>query len=124
MNDLGEILKKLRGTNSLREASKKIGVSHTYLSTIERGLDTRTGKPVKPTPEILKLIANAYSYPYEDLLTVAGYLNERQYNSTYHITEEELIHKYKLIVDGVTASQEEIKEAIRYIKILRHMKSD
>lgn len=74
MNTLGELLKELRGKESLRDASKRIGISHTYLDTVEKGFDKRSGKVVNPTPETLKLISKAYSYDYEKLMTLAGYL--------------------------------------------------
>src|SRR5690625_144591 len=61
---------------SLREAREKIGISHTYLDTIEKGFDKRSGKPVNPSPETLRLIANAYNYSYEKLLKLAGYIDE------------------------------------------------
>jgi len=44
MNELGKYLKELRGEKSLREAAKQIGISHTYLDTIEKGFDKRSKK--------------------------------------------------------------------------------
>lgn len=76
MKKLGEILKSLRGKESLRDASKRIGISHTYLDTIEKGYDKRSGKPVKPTPDTLKLISKAYDCSYEELMKVAGYIED------------------------------------------------
>lgn len=76
MADIGTILKELRGSMSLREASKQIGISHTYLDTLEKGYDKRSGKPIKPTPETLKLIAKAYNYPYRELMILAGYIDD------------------------------------------------
>ncbi|KKI91366.1 hypothetical protein WQ54_15190 [Bacillus sp. SA1-12] len=55
-----------------------MGISHTYLDTIEKGFDKRSGKQVKPTPETLELISNAYKYPYEDLMVIAGYIKQIQ----------------------------------------------
>ena len=75
MEKLGELLKRLRGKESLRDAGKRIGISHTYLDTVEKGFDKRSGKPVKPTPETLKLISQGYNYDYEELMKVAGYLD-------------------------------------------------
>lgn len=97
MNKLGDLLKELRGKESLREASKRIGISHTYLDTIEKGFDKRSGKPVKPTPETLKLLSEAYDHPYEDLMIIAGYIEkdkkDEKVSSAFHdfdnITEEE-----------------------------------
>lgn len=93
METLGELLKRLRGKESLRDASKKIGISHTYLDTIEKGFDKRTGKNIHPTPETLKLIAKAYNYDYEELMIKAGYLNAKstsiEPSSSQNTDEEE-----------------------------------
>lgn len=78
MSEIGDLLRKLRGSQSLRKASEKIGISHTYLDTIEKGYDKRSGKPVKPTPETLKLIAKAYDYSYKKLMQLAGYIDETE----------------------------------------------
>lgn len=76
MSDVGKLIRKLRGKMSLREASQKIGISHTYLDTIEKGHDKRSGKPVNPSPETLRMIAEAYDYPYVKLLRNAGYIDD------------------------------------------------
>lgn len=76
MNEIGDLLRELRGEESLREASRRIGISHTYLDTIEKGRDKRSGKPIKPTPDTLKLISEAYNYSYIDLLKLAGYIED------------------------------------------------
>lgn len=76
VRELGDTLKKLRGRQSLREVSKKTGISHTYLGILEKGHDPRTGKPVNPSPETLRLLAQAYDYPYKRLLKLSGYLEE------------------------------------------------
>lgn len=59
---------------SLRDAAKLIGISHSYLSTLEKGVDPRTGAPIRPTPETLQLISNAYNIQYSKLMEMAGYL--------------------------------------------------
>lgn len=74
METLGQYIKNLRGKMSLRDAANNIGISHTYLDTIEKGFDKRSKKPVKPTPETLKLISEAYLCSYEDLMVKAGYI--------------------------------------------------
>ncbi|WP_342537295.1 helix-turn-helix transcriptional regulator [Sporosarcina sp. FSL K6-3508] len=78
MMKLGEYIKQLRGKTSLREASEKIGISHTYLDTVEKGFDKRSGKPINPTPDTLKLIAQAYNCDYGKLMALAGYWSEEE----------------------------------------------
>lgn len=58
-NYLGELIKELRGTMSLREFGKKCDVSHTHIDSIEKGVDPRTGKTVNVTVEMLSKIAKA-----------------------------------------------------------------
>ena len=74
METLGQYIKNLRGKMSLRDAANNIGISHTYLDTIEKGFDKRSKKPVKPTPETLRLISEAYLCSYEDLMVKAGHI--------------------------------------------------
>lgn len=63
---------------SLRKAAEIIGVSHSYLSNLEKGVDPRSGAPINPTPETLKLIAKAYNIDYDLLLEYAGYLHTKE----------------------------------------------
>ncbi|WP_246938526.1 helix-turn-helix domain-containing protein [Bacillus pinisoli] len=70
---LPTMLRQLRGKESLRNASTRIGISHNYLSNLEKGIDPRTDKPIHPSPDILKKISKAYSFPYEELMVIAGY---------------------------------------------------
>lgn len=76
MNEFGEYLKDLRGGKSLREMERITGLSHTYLSTLEKGVDPRSGKERKPTPDILKKLSEALDVPYIELMKKAGYIDE------------------------------------------------
>lgn len=88
MSELGRLLKSLRGKESLRKAAERAGISHTYLSIIEKGVDLRSGSPVSPTPETLKSLAKAYDYPYEKLMIVAGYIKPEPGSHTAEETIE------------------------------------
>ena len=61
VNNLQEFLidKRKELNLSLRTAASLIGISHTYLNTLEKGVDPRNDIPTKPTPETLELISNA-----------------------------------------------------------------
>lgn len=89
MKSLGELLRELRGNASLREASERIGISHNYLRNLEKGIDPRTKTPINPSAETLKKIAKAYDYPYEELLKVAGYLDENAQSQLPALTEKD-----------------------------------
>lgn len=92
---INDFLRQLRGKMSLREASKKSGLSHTYISALENNKRPGSGTPINPTPETLKRLSSAYDYSYEELLIKAGYLNENMASDT-----KELISKgYSAISD-------------------------
>lgn len=77
---LGDLLKELRGDEPLRTAAKRMNISYSYLSLLEKGIDKRTGKQVKPSPETLHQISKGYKYDYMNLIKIAGYLSEEKYN--------------------------------------------
>lgn len=78
MTDLGNLLinKRKQLKLSLRDASDLIGISHSYLSMLEKGVDPRTNSIIKPTPETLKLISDAYNLNYNDLMNLIGYITD------------------------------------------------
>lgn len=84
MKNLNELLKSKRKEMelSLREAGKLIGISHSYLSTLEKGIDPRTNTPIKPTPETLKLISIAYDISYNELMKLSGYIDDDKKTSS------------------------------------------
>jgi len=62
MSDFSELItseRKKRGY-SLRDAGAVIGISHTYLSAIEKDLDPRTGKKPEPSIDVMFKICKAY----------------------------------------------------------------
>lgn len=79
---LGELLKELRGDESLRDAAKRMNITPTYLAMLEKGIDRRTGKPFRPTPETLKNIAKGYKFDYIQLITAAGVVDDPSFNPT------------------------------------------
>lgn len=83
MNYIGEYIRKYRGDMSLREFAKKCDISHTHLDSIEKGIDPRTGKPVRITVETLKKIAKTMGMSINDLLIQSGdvKLNDLQFDN-------------------------------------------
>ena len=58
IDKLSEFVRKKRGDLSLREFAQQCdGISHPQIDSIERGVDPRTGKPVRPTIETLSKIS-------------------------------------------------------------------
>ena len=78
INNLGEYLQNERKKRkmSLRDFSELLGISHTYLDKLEKGIDPRNGKPVSPTIETLNELSKSLNVSLEYLLKVSGYVNE------------------------------------------------
>lgn len=57
-NKFGSKIKELRGDVSLRNFAELIGVSHTYLASLENGVDKRSGKPLNVTADAIIRMAN------------------------------------------------------------------
>ncbi len=68
---IGAMLKRLRGSHSLRDVQRYTGISGSYLSQIERG-DRRPG------PSVLKRLSSLYDVPVHPLLKKAGYLDDQR----------------------------------------------
>ncbi|OSA69851.1 helix-turn-helix domain-containing protein [Clostridium botulinum] len=131
MNDLQAFLinKRKELKLSLRNASKLIGISHSYLSTLEKGIDPRNNAPIKPTPETLQLISNAYNTPYEYLMEMAGYLNytsnngkltkkdEKEIEKILNETKEKLGNAEGLMLNGELATPEAIQSILDAMKV-------
>ncbi|WP_142829013.1 helix-turn-helix domain-containing protein [Planococcus soli] len=75
--DFGEKLTEIRKSKnlSLREAAKRSKISHPYLSQLE------SGKNKKPSPEIIRKLADGLNYSYNELMDLAGYGETVHYNT-------------------------------------------
>lgn len=113
------IVKRKKLGLSLRDAAKKIGISHSYLSTLEKGMDPRTNAPIRPTPETLHLISNAYNLNYEQLMALAGYLN----TDTHQPEPQNLSPQVETIAAHLEdLDDEQIQEVNNFIGYLRSRK--
>lgn len=69
---LGDLIKEYRTNNkmSLRDFAQRCGLSHTYISALEKNIDPRTGKPIAPTLDAVKYISKGMNISIEDLLKI------------------------------------------------------
>ena len=112
---------------SLRKAAKLIGISHSYLNNLEKGIDPNTKAPVNPTPETLSLISKAYKIDYNELMIAAGYITVGKNTKVYDqdkIKEgiDDMLNYYRslqlsnLILELSPKNQERV---IEYVKLLK-----
>lgn len=112
-----DYLKTLRKTKGLtiRQLSLYSGISHTYLSQIE------TGKRSVPSPEIIRKLAKTLQVDYNEMLTVAGYLdaesdkNERFKTISLEEALQELLNSDHVMFNGLPVGEldEETKEDLK-----------
>lgn len=78
MKTLGDYIKEYREAHSLslRDFAKICNLSHSYVASLEKGLDSRSKKPIVPTIDTLEKVAKATNITLKDLLVDLGYINE------------------------------------------------
>ncbi|MEC2709456.1 helix-turn-helix transcriptional regulator [Bacillus thuringiensis] len=105
---LGEIIKNYRLTNklSLREFAQRCDVSHTYIDKLEKGVDSRTGKPIEPTLLVIEKISNAMNISTKSLLEEIGFITR----DNIEVTDTELEQWFKAIKGASPQKQEELKK--------------
>ena len=114
---LSELLKEKRTEEgmSLRDFSKHLNISHAYLAKLEKGIDPRSGKEVKPTMEALQKIAIGLNVSQQYLLQLAKEdLFEQNTDEENDITKYfsnfilELTQQKKLCLRGKALEKEEL----------------
>ncbi len=129
MSELGKLLKSLRSNQSIREVSRLTGISHTYLGIIEKGIDPRSGNPIKPSPETLKILSEAYNYPYEKLMQASGYLSEshliaaeqvQELSPEYQIELENVLSRANLVFQGKGLDETDRNRILEMLTLLFH----
>ncbi|PGD17961.1 helix-turn-helix domain-containing protein [Bacillus toyonensis] len=110
-NTLGEIIKDYRLKNkfSLRDFAQKCDVSHTYIDKLEKGIDSRNGKPVEPTLLVIEKISKAMGKKTETLLEEIGFINGGETEETNIIDDPELGLWFKDIKSASPEKREELK---------------
>lgn len=98
---INELLRSIRGEDSLRDAKKKTGLSHNYISILEKGYDPRTGSPMRPSPDSLKAYAEGYNFPYTKLLIAAGYITYDQMQEALLENTDSILKQYLKQKDSI-----------------------
>jgi len=106
MSNLGALFREIRLSKkwSIRQAAKKMVISYSYLSILEKGVDPRTGKDSNPKPETLKIISKAYGYPYEELMKAAGYLSDEN-NAYRKLSLDIFVNNLNLLIENMTIEE-------------------
>ncbi|PZX07946.1 transcriptional regulator with XRE-family HTH domain [Psychrobacillus insolitus] len=112
---VGSKIRKIRKENkdTLIELAEKLGYDYSNLSKIERGLYGVSLDLIKSIAGIYDVSPNYFFG--DDLTTAEGNLIVED-----DLTPSALKNKYEIIIDGTEATEDEIKEAVRLIRLLRN----
>lgn len=139
MDSIGEMIKKYRQEHgmSMDEFASRCGLSKAYISLIERGKNTRSDKPIVPSIDTVKAIADVlgvdlnvllrsmgYDAPMKTVITIEPGYGDNGYYSDPDVVAlaNELFHNEDLRVlfsAGRDLSKEQMKETYDYIKYLK-----
>lgn len=119
-NALANKIKELKGTGSFQFMSDQTNgeLSKGYFSTLVNG-DSRTKSPIKPGPDKLKIIADAYPLKtsYSELMRLAGYGdNDINSDSPDGLTDSQ--RKVAYFIDP-NATDEEIEQIKKLVEIAK-----
>jgi transcriptional regulator with XRE-family HTH domain len=111
--EIGQKIKMLRTEKklSMRELGEKVGVSHAHISKLEKGING-------PSVDLLEKIAHYFNIDMSHFFTE----NEKDLINERDLSLESLKENYNLEIDGKPATDEEIEEMIKHIKLYRIMK--
>ncbi|MCL2698852.1 MAG: helix-turn-helix domain-containing protein [Defluviitaleaceae bacterium] len=84
---LGRLLRERRTERgmSLRDFSEYLSISHAYLDKLEKGYDSRTGRPIAPTIEALSKISEGLELPLGAFLNECGYTESPEPTGTLEL---------------------------------------
>lgn len=119
--DIGAKINKLRLEKklSMRELGEKIGISHAHISKLESGINS-------PSVDLLEKLAVFFNiditYFFSNEEDENFLENESEIIYEHDLSLESLKGKYNLNIAGRPATDEEIEEVIKHIKLYRIMK--
>lgn len=112
---IGNKIKKIRMDNkdTLKELAEKVNYDYSNLSKVERGKYGASVELIKSISEVYNVSPNYFFG--EGLTDAEGHLIVEE-----DLSPSALKEKYEITVDGLEATEDEIKEAVRLIRMLRN----
>ncbi|UAW07768.1 helix-turn-helix transcriptional regulator [Psychrobacillus phage PVJ1] len=113
--NIGSKIKKIRQENkdTLKELAEKVNYDYSNLSKVERGKYGVSVELIKSISEVYNVNPNYFFG--EGLTDAEGNLIVEE-----DLSPSALKENYSITVDGLEASEDEIKEAVRLIRMLRN----
>lgn len=112
---LGDIIKQYREEHqmSLQDFAELVHTSRSYIHMLEKNYNPATGKPISPSIETLKSIAQAMKIDIEDLL--------KQLNSDQNIYLDELEYHKQFADEGLNTMMEKCGKRLKECRIKNNL---
>ena len=125
---LGDIIKQYRTQHqlSLQDFADLIGSSRSYIHMLEKNVNPTTNKPISPSIETLKLLAQAMHMDLDYLLKLLNdnqeiYLDEDEYKKQFSTnTNFRYANHNGINTDGLDDT--DIEEINRFVEFIRNKK--
>lgn len=88
---------------SLRGLAKKSGVSSSYISSIEKGMNNKQNSPVVPTIEVLVKLAQGLDISLIELITLSGFDKIHESNKTVETNTIMPVDIYRFVKEDSNA---------------------
>lgn len=127
---LGDIIKQYRTQHqlSLQDFADLIGSSRSYIHMLEKNVNPTTNKPISPSIETLKLLAQAMHMDLDYLLKLLNdnqeiYLDEDEYKKQFSTNTNFRYANYNGInTEGL--DENDIEEINRFVEFIRNKKKN
>lgn len=127
---LGDIIKQYRTQHqlSLQDFADLIGSSRSYIHMLEKNVNPTTNKPISPSIETLKLLAQAMHMDLDYLLKLLNdnqeiYLDEDEYKKQFSTNTNFRYANYNGInTEGL--DENDIEEINRFVEFIKNKKKN
>lgn len=127
---LGNIIKQYREEHqmSLQDFANLIGSSRSYIHMLEKNINPTTNKPINPSIETLKLLAQAMHMDLDYLLKLLNdeqtiYLDENEYKKQFSNNTDFRYANYNGI-NTEDLDENDIEELNRFAEFIRNKKKN
>lgn len=96
---------------TLRSLGEKLGVDYSYLGKVERG-------KANPSMQLLEDIATFFNVPVGSLFEGELTNDENEFMKDLELTDDELIEKYNLTLDGKKVTKTKLKQMLAILRAL------
>ena len=129
---LGDIIKQYRTQHqlSLQDFADLIGSSRSYIHMLEKNVNPTTNKPINPSLETLKLLAQAMHMDLDYLLKLLNdnqtiYLDENEYKKQFsNSSSNDFRYANHNGINTEGLDEDEIEEINRFVEFIKNKKKN